>query len=222
MLHSLKGQTALVTGASRGIGLAIARALATEGIRLILLSRIRPEVAGQFIACDFANPTTIPTKFGRVDFLINNAGMFFETPVPDIALDDWERVLRVNLTAPFLLTRAVLPDMIKRRQGRIINIASTASHQGYLHQAAYVASKHALLGFGRALAIEAKPHNIRVHTLCPGGVDTELIKDTHLADRLKGQAMIKPADIAAMVVFLLKQPENIDLPELIVRRFNSP
>ena len=159
------------------------------------------------------------SHLGSCDLLINNAGIFLEKPVAEMALEDWERIQRVNATGAFLVTREVLPVMMKRRQGRIINIASTASHQGYLHQAAYVASKHALLGFARALAIEVKPHNIHVHTLCPGGVDTDLIKGTYLGERIQGQPMIAPADIAAMVVFLLKQPVNIDLPELIVRRF---
>ena len=109
--------------------------------------------------------------------------------------------------------------MIKAGQGRIINIASTASVQGYLHQSAYCASKHALLGFARSLAIELKPQNIHVQTVCPGGVDTDLIKGTYLAERLAGEPMIAPADIAETVVFLLKQPPRLDLPEVIIRRF---
>lgn len=220
-MSSIRGKTAIVTGASRGIGLAIARALRREGVRLVLLSRIKPPVPGKFILCDFARPETIPAAFPAADFLINNAGVFLEKPVSDITLEDWERVLRVNLTAPFLITRAVLPGMIKRQSGRIINIASTASLQGYLHQAAYVASKHALLGFARSLALECKPRGIHVHSICPGGVKTDLIKGTLLGARLEGKPMIAPADIAAMVMFLLKQPDNVDLPELIVRRFDT-
>ena len=223
----LSGKSAIVTGASRGIGLAIARALAREGVRLGLLSRSPPDVGGEFIAADLADLEKIPEavralikRLGTVDFLINNAGTFLEKEVPEIQLADWERVLHVNLTAPFLLTREVLPHMIARRQGRIVNIASTASHQGYLHQSAYCASKHGLLGFGRSLAMEVKPYKIHVHTLCPGGVETDLIKGTGLGERFKGQPMINPQDIAEMVLFLLRQPDNIDLPELTIRRFN--
>ena len=98
-------------------------------------------------------------------------------------------------------------------------MASTASLQGYLHQSAYVASKHAMLGLARSLAMELKPHGIHVHNLCPGGVDTDLIKGTQVGERMKGQPMISPEDMAAMVLFLLKQPENVDLPEIVVRRF---
>jgi len=227
---SLAGKTAIVTGASRGIGRAIALALAREGVRLGLLGRTQPQppVSGEFVTCDLADPDRIPTivrqlveRLGEVDYLINNAGAFLETPVTDMKPADWERVMRVNLTAPFLVTREVLPRMIARRQGRIVNISSTAGVQGHLHQSAYCASKHGLLGFARSLAMELKPHNIHVCTLSPGGVDTDLIKGTYLAERLKGQPMIAPDDIAEMVVFLLRQPENIDLPELIVRRFSQ-
>jgi NAD(P)-dependent dehydrogenase (short-subunit alcohol dehydrogenase family) len=227
-MKTLRGATAIVTGASRGIGLAIAKALAREGVRLALLSRAKPPASarGHFIKCDLGDLDRIPAAvseafehLGRVDFLINNAGVFLEKSVPEIALADWERVMRVNLTAPFVLCREVLPRMIARRRGRIVNIASTGSTQGYLHQSAYTASKHGLLGFARSLAIEARPHNVHVYNLCPGGVDTDFIKGTYLGERLKGQPMIASADIAEMVVFLLQQPENVDVPELIVRRF---
>jgi len=225
---SLAGKTAIVTGASRGIGLAIARVLARDGVRLGLLSRSKPDVSGEFVACDLAELDQIPAAvrrlvelLGPVDYLVNNAGMFLETPVAEMDLAGWERVLRVNLTAPFLVTREILPQMIARRQGRIVNIASTSSVQGYLHQSAYCASKHGLLGFARSLAMELKPHNIHVYNLCPGGVDTDLIKGTYLGERLKGQPMIAPGDIAEMVVFLLRQPENIDLSEVVVRRFDA-
>ena len=167
----LRAKTAIVTGASRGIGLAIARALAREDVRLGLLSRTQPDVGGEFVTCDLADLERIPgavrtlvERLGTVDFLINNAGTFLEKAVPETQLADWERVLHVNLTAPFLLTREVLPHMIARRQGRIVNIASTSSTQGYLHQSAYCASKHGLLGFGRSLAMEAKPNACRVFT----------------------------------------------------------
>lgn len=227
-MNSLSGKAAIVTGASRGIGLAVAKVLVREGVRLGLLSRSRPDIGGEFVACDLTDVEQIPAamqqlieRLGEVDYLVNNAGVFLEAPVAEMKLEDWERVLRVNLSAPFLITREVLPRMIARRQGQIINIASTSSVQGYLHQSAYCASKHGLLGFARSLALELKPYNIRVSSLCPGGVDTELIKGTYLAERLQGQPMIAPNDIAEMVVFLLKQPDNIDLPELVVRRFAS-
>jgi NAD(P)-dependent dehydrogenase (short-subunit alcohol dehydrogenase family) len=199
-------------------------------VRLGLLCRSPVQLEGDFVfePCDLDDVQRVPaavrallSKLGDLDFLVNNAGVFLESSVPETPLADWERILRVNLTAPFLICREVLPQMIARQQGKIVNIASTSSVQGYLHQSAYCASKHGLLGFARGLAIEARPHNVHVYNLCPGGVDTDLIKGTFLGERLKGQQMIAPADIAEMVVFLLKQPAHIDLPEIIVRRFTS-
>ncbi|HEU5396545.1 MAG TPA: SDR family oxidoreductase [Verrucomicrobiae bacterium] len=225
---SLRNKTAIVTGASRGIGLAIARALAREGVRLALISRTRPpaNVRGKFIACDLADVEQVPDAIsealkhlGRLDYLINNAGVFLEKPATEISLADWDRVLRVNLTAPFLFCRETLPHLVKSK-GRIINIGSSAAAQGYLHQSAYCASKHGFLGFARSLAMELKPRGVHVYNLCPGGVDTDLIKGTHLGERLKGQPMIRPEDMAEMVVFLLRQPANVDLPEIFVRRFD--
>lgn len=224
----LKNKTAIVTGASRGIGLAIAESLAREGVKLALLSRTAPPSPspGKFIPCDLANLDAIPNAItqalghlGTCDFLINNAGLFHEKPLVETQLPDWERIMRVNVTAPFLICRQILPGMIARKSGRIVNVASTASVQPYLHQSAYCTSKHAVLGFSRCLALEAKPHNVHVYTVCPGGVDTDLIKGTYLGSRMANEPKIAPADIAEMVVFLLKQPENIDVPELIVRRF---
>lgn len=223
-MSNLAGKTALITGASRGIGLAIARTLAREGVPLTLLSRTPPAVPGTHIPCDLADPDSVTQTLrhvGTPDVLIHNAGVFLEKSVPATEPADWDRLFHVNVTAPFLITRALLPAMTARRSGRILFIGSTASTQGYLHQAAYVASKHALLGFARALALETKPHGIHVHTLCPGGVDTELIQGTQLAERLRGQNMIAPADIAEIVLFLLRQPPHLDLPELIIRRFQT-
>lgn len=229
-MSRLQNKTAIVTGVSRGIGLAICRVLQGAGVRLGLLGRQAPppDVAGVFVRCDFADVEKVPAavrqllaSLGPADILVNNAGTFLEKPVTEISLADWERVLRVNLTAAFLVTREVLPGMIARQHGQILNIASTASLQGYLHQAAYVASKHALLGFARALALEVRPHNIHVHSLCPGGVKTDLLQGTYLGRRLQGRPMIEPEDIAAMVLFVLQQPDHVDLPEVIVRRFDT-
>lgn len=234
----LAGQCALVTGAGRGIGRAVALALAGAGAKVALLARSKDQLdrvadeiragGGEAVAypCDVAREGEIVAgvaechrQLGRVDILVNNAGVFLDKPIPEITLDEWDRVLRVNATAPFLFCRAVLPLMREQGGGRIVNIASTSGVQGYVGQSAYCASKHALVGFSRCLAIEAKPSNIHVYTLCPGGVRTDFIAGTYLSKRLEGQPMIEPSNIGDMVVFLLSQPPNVDIAEVVVRRF---
>jgi len=239
MASELSGKSAIVTGAGRGIGRAIALALAAEGARVALLARTESEIrvlAEQIerdggdalpLVCDVAEADRIASavaacaaRFERIDVLVNNAGVFLESMVEDMAPDDWERVMRVNATGPFLLVKAVLPLMKAQGGGKIVNISSTSGVQGYLKQSAYCASKHALLGFSKCLALEVKPHNIHVHTVCPGGVRTDFIAGTYLSERLVGQTMLEPGNVAELVTFLARQPDNVDIAEVIVRRCN--
>lgn len=236
---SLAGKIAVVTGASRGIGRSTALHLSRDGMKVALVARQRDtlesvaaeirEAGGEALICpyDFANPSGIPAlaedlqnQLGQIDALINNAGTFLESDLIDIRDEQLRHVLEVNLVSPFALTRELLPAL-RATKGRIINVASTSGLQGYAQQAAYCASKAGLLGLMRALAIEEKPHGLRIHNLCPGGVDTEFINDTKLGERLAGQVMIAPDDIGEMIAFLLKQPGNIDISEMVVRRFTS-
>ena len=159
-------------------------------------------------------------SLGQVDALVNNAGTFLERDLADMTDEELRHVLEVNLVSPFAMTRELLPAL-RATSGRIINIASTSALQGYAQQSGYCASKAALLGLMRALAIEEKPHGIRIHNLCPGGVDTAFINDTNLGARLAGEVMISPDDIGEMVAFLLKQPNNVDISELVIRRFTK-
>jgi NAD(P)-dependent dehydrogenase (short-subunit alcohol dehydrogenase family) len=228
-MESIRGQKAILTGASRGIGRAIAESLLQEGVQLVVLGRNKPaDLACEFFESDFFEVERLPQvvdmaiqRLGGVDILINNAGVFLEKPVPEIEISDWERTMRINLTAPFVITREVFKVMRKQRHGRIVNIVSTSGLQGYVYQSAYCASKHGLLGFARAVALEAKQYNVHVYNVCPGGVDTEFFKGTFLAERLKGQPLIKPSDVAETVVFLLKTAGNVDIPEVVIRRFTA-
>lgn len=234
----MQERTAIVTGASRGIGRAIALALGGCGMRLGLLARSQErleEVADEVEAlggralvaeCDLGDLSALEVtarrlveRLGSVDLLVNNAGVFHESAVVEQGLDDWERVLRINLTAPMLLCRLILPLMIAAGGGRIVNIASSSAVQGYAGQAAYSASKHGLLGLARCLALEARPHNIHVHTLCPGGVDTDLIRGTEVGRRFEGQPLMVPQDIADLVLFCISQAGDVDMPEVVLRRF---
>jgi len=238
MENMLNGKTAIVTGASRGIGKTIAIALGREKMRLALMARSTHQlqevvdeihaVGGEAIAvpCDLMNSGAIKTSlksvfqhFNSLDVLISNAGIFLEKPIAEIEIEEWDRVLRTNLTATFLLCQSAFIKMKDQKGGRIIAIASSASTQGYIHQAAYCASKHGLLGFTRCLSIEAKSHNVHVHTICPGGVRTDLLKDTYMGERVSQGVLIEPENIAELVLFLIRQPANIDIPEINLKRF---
>jgi len=192
----LKGQTALITGASRGIGEAIARALAAEGAQVAITGRsaqeletLQKEFSGLGVRCEsivadltqngaveqvWAQATQ---AFGHIDILVNNAGMGSSAnPKSVVDYDDafWETLLYVNLTVPYLFSKKALPSMIERRYGRIIMTASVNSKIGLLHGAAYAASKHGLLGLMRTLAIETAQQGITVNAICPGPVRTRM------------------------------------------------
>lgn len=239
MQRDLQDQAVIVTGASRGIGRAIAHRLAGLGMRLGLLARdagrlestaAEIEVATGAVvfteACDLADLDALPGglrslagRLGRVDVLVNNAGVFLESEVAQTTTAAWQSVLDVNLTAAFVCCRELVPRLIAST-GRIVNIASTAGSQGYLRQAAYCASKHGMIGFSKALALELKPHGIHVACLSPGGVETDFIRGTELGARLEGQAKIRPGDVADFVAHLLQAPDNVEIPEIVLRRFS--
>ncbi len=234
----MEPKNALITGAGRGIGRAVALALAREGLNVALLARTVNEIEGlaeecrtlgvQALACrcDVSIPEDVSKAvsksmeaLGPIDVLVNNAGLFLDKPMAETSFEEWKRIIDVNLTGAFLVTRAILTSMLEREYGLIIQIASSAGLQGYHGQTAYCASKHGLLGFSKALQLEVQSRGIRVHTLCPGGVATDFVKGTPLAERFAGQTLIQPEDLARLVVFLVKTPMNINLPEIEIRRF---
>lgn len=188
---SLKGKVALVTGAGRGIGRSTALGFLNAGARVFAVSRSAQELSTlkesgdslEFFAADLADPKT-PAEvvrravdvFGALDILVNNAGVGSgENPRPVADFDDrfWDHTLAVNLTAPYLLSKAAIPHLVRQGGGRIINVASLAGKVGLLHGAAYAASKHGLLGLTRTLAIELAPSKITVNAICPGVVRTQ-------------------------------------------------
>jgi len=192
----LKDQTALITGASRGIGEAIARAFTVEGAHVAITGRsaqelkaLQKEFRGLSVRCEsiVADLTQsgavehvwaqVTQAFGHVDILVNNAGMGSSAnPKPVIDYDDsfWNTLLYVNLTVPYLFSKKALPPMIERKYGRIIMTASVNGKVGLLHGAAYAASKHGVLGLMRTLAIETAKQGITVNAICPGPVRTRM------------------------------------------------
>ena len=189
----LQGRVAVVTGAGRGIGRAIALALAREGARVALAARSNGELAavahelGQAGATTVAVPTDVRQEaslealvgrilgeWQQVDVLVNAAGVAAFAPVTDSKLDDWDQMLAVNLRGAVLACRTVLPAMIARKQGTIISVGSVVTSRALPGSAAYTASKYGLLGFSRVLAEEMRPHGVRVGVISAGATDTPL------------------------------------------------
>jgi NAD(P)-dependent dehydrogenase (short-subunit alcohol dehydrogenase family) len=216
----LQGKVAIVTGAGRGIGRATALALAREGAQVVLVARSRAEIdavaaetaglGGQALplVADVAEEADVIRMvaqalqtFGRVDILVNNAGV--SVPFRDVAdfrLEDWNRILQVNLTGTFLCSRAVLPAMIRQGGGKIVNLGSLSSFVGFPGNSAYAASKAGIVMFTKCLAAEVKRHGIDVNAVCPSGTDTRLLEEIGLKQGRTN--LIRPEEIAALVLFL--------------------
>jgi 3-hydroxybutyrate dehydrogenase len=183
----LAGRLALVTGGGRGIGAAIARSLAAAGARVVVCGRnkadldaVAREIGGVALTvdlCDRRETDEVLASIGRVDVLVNNAGAA-ESAALDRTTDEmWDRILELNATAPFRVTRALMPAMIEGKWGRVINVASNAGVSGYGYTTAYCAAKHALVGMTRALAIDLARTGVTINALCPGWVDTQMVEE---------------------------------------------
>jgi NAD(P)-dependent dehydrogenase (short-subunit alcohol dehydrogenase family) len=182
----MKGHTVLITGGGRGIGEAIARRLSREGARLFItsrtpsdLERVARETGANFDVCDVTDPEQVfrlVKKVGPVQVLVNNAGIAEAAPLVKTDLELWRRILDTNVTSAFLFCKAVVPSMIDRKYGRIVNVASVAGKRGAAYITAYAASKHALIGFNSSLAAELQKYGITVNAVCPGYVDTGMTR----------------------------------------------
>jgi NAD(P)-dependent dehydrogenase (short-subunit alcohol dehydrogenase family) len=230
---TLAGQVAVVTGAARGIGFAVARRLLASGALVALLDRdglalasARARLSGEGLPaaeedCYAVDVTDEPgvrravadllERRGRVDILVNNAGVFPHRPFEELDMAEWRRVLSVNLDGVFICTHAVYPAMKARRYGRIVNISSATFFIGYREMVPYIASKGGVIGFTRALATEAGPHGITVNAVTPGLIETEGSLDEdptgELFEEIVGEQAVKrrgrPEDVAACVAYLV-------------------
>jgi NAD(P)-dependent dehydrogenase (short-subunit alcohol dehydrogenase family) len=184
-MQQLAGKLALVTGGGRGIGAACARALAAAGAKVVVCGRTQPslddvakQIDGIAITCDLASRADTERMLGalpgRVDVLVNNAGIAESASLERTTDELWDRILEIDATAPFRIVRALVPGMVKAGWGRVINIASNAGVSGYGYSAAYCAAKHAMVGFTRALAIDLARSGVTINALCPGWVHTKM------------------------------------------------
>ncbi|MDH4202798.1 MAG: SDR family oxidoreductase [Phycisphaerae bacterium] len=237
-MKSLDGQVALVTGASRGIGRAVALALAEHGAHIVaaarnqeLLDELVKEIEQKnhkatAIGFDLADESSInalveqvKSQFGRLDILVNNAGLTHSAPLEETTTADFDRIMAVNTRGPYILTRQCLPLLKAAPQATIINIASVVGVKGYPKQSAYTASKHALRGWSIALAEELRGTNVRVHVLCPGGVDTDMVGNVR--PDIPKDALISPEEIAELVVYCATHKGNAVIDEFRIRRTAS-
>lgn len=231
----LEGLTAVVTGSSRGIGRAIALGLAEAGCDIALVARKKApleKVAGEIASLGrSALPLSVNLeevnsgdrivketiqRFKRLDILVNNAGMAQAKPILETEAEEWDRFMRTNARAPFLLCRAAIPYLKNSENATIINVTSVVGRKGYIHQAAYTASKHALRGFTKVLAQEVQELGIRVHIIAPGGVATDMVAQTR--PDLDESVLISPKEIAETVLFLLTHRRNAVIDEINIRR----
>jgi 3-oxoacyl-[acyl-carrier protein] reductase len=220
MPQSLAGKNAIITGAGRGIGRAVAQALAAEGVNVGLIARSEEQlkqVADElkdvkvvYATADVSNieevnkaVAALKSELGSIDILINNAGIAKFGGFLELDADEWKKIIDVNLMGVYNVTRAVLPGLIEQKSGDIINISSTAGQKGAPVTSAYSASKFAVLGLTESLALEVRKHNIRVSALTPSTVATDLAYENKLTDGNPDKVM-QPEDLAEFIVAQLK------------------
>ncbi|MBU1309358.1 MAG: SDR family oxidoreductase [Gammaproteobacteria bacterium] len=233
-LFSLQDKTALVTGASRGLGQAIALALASAGAKVLCasssingcddtLARIR-QLGGSASAlvADLSDESAVEQLAsaalaqGQVDILVNCGGTIFRAPAHQFPMQEWHKVIAVNLDAAFLLSQRLGAEMIKRRQGKIINIASMLSYSGGITVPAYTATKHAIAGVTKALANEWAQHNIQVNAIAPGYFKTDNTaalqadeqRNAAITARIPAGQWGEPEDLAGAAIFLASKASN--------------
>lgn len=232
-MGQLDGKIAIITGAGTGIGKGIARAFAREGAQLILASRNQQNLdttadelrsAGgtvEVIPTDVTDEEQVValfaatmTRFGRLDILVNNSGVFDGGPIEELSLATWQHVLNVNLTGPFLCSREAMEIMKRQRAGRIINVGSISAQMPRLYSTPYSTTKHGLVGLTKATALEGREYGVVVSCLHPGNVATER---RQIGEELPNEEpMMTPDELASVAVTMAALPAHVNLLEAIV------
>jgi NADP-dependent 3-hydroxy acid dehydrogenase YdfG len=234
----LAGRTAIVTGASRGIGLATARALAAAGARVALLARSADTIAklaaelggGAFaVPCDVTDETAIARAAAAVrdafgdapEILVNNAGIFVPAPVALTSVEKFRETIAVDLVAPFLFVRAVLPRMIERGNGHIVTIGSNADRNAFQENGSYSAARYGGRGLHEVMRAELRGTGVRATLVSPSSVDTTIWDGVDPARRSRfpsREAMLAADDVAAAVLYAVSQPPRVNIDELRLSR----
>ena len=231
----LQGKTALITGASGGIGSAMAVRLAKSGLNLVLCGRSEEKLSKTkdaaealgvqvLTVCGDITDDSFPAyaigqtleRFGRLDILVNNAGMALSCPFEETSAAQFDQIMALNVRAPYFLCQAALPALRQSDHATIINIASVVGHKGYPLQSAYAASKHALIGLSKSLANEVYTDGIRVHILAPGAVYTDMVRIAR--PDLSPEGMILAEDVAETAAFLIEHRTNAVIDEIQIHR----
>lgn len=238
MTPDLTDKIALVTGSGRSIGRSVSLALAEAGAQVVICARTAAEIdqvvreisnknsRAVAVPADVAKAAEVVSMFkliadryGKIDILINNAGIGRFGSVADFKISDFGELMAVNLRGTFLCCQQAMKLMIPQKSGYIINISSVVGLKGYPNQAAYTASKHGVMGFTKSLAVEAQKYNIRVSAILPGAVDTDLFRGVR--DDIEISEMMHPVDIAQTVIFLLSLSERAAIDQIYIRRKSS-
>ena len=242
MTEGIQGKVVVITGASSGLGEATAKLLSAQGATVAVgarradrLKALANEISDNggkalAIATDVTNRDQVKAlveqaveRFGRVDVMINNAGLMPQAPLERLKVDEWDRMIDVNIKGVLYGIAAALPHMQRQKAGHFINVSSVAGHRIGPGFAVYAATKHAVRALSEGLRQEVKPYNIRTTVISPGAVATELpagISDTETAERVRtfySQVAVPADSFARVVAFAMSQPENVDINEILYR-----